>query len=485
MDSVRELVSASRVAWLRSEGSDAWAALDRADALTVPGSVDELRAMAGRARILASAERLSEALELSERCLSRAGTHCDNPDAAGPIADATVTAATCRGLLHPSDPTIQERSLRELQAVAASAKSIRAGKDDELDVAVERAVSNALGIELARAEAGTGTRGESHSEAWTAVARARSVIEMTSGAGTVLRQAVDLSFATGDWERGWDYVHQAVDREGARNERVALLAKAALLAWERGLLIPAQELGERCVQSSVGADLPWVRLYAYLGGVVAAAAGGGNVKNALNSYRLSTTIAGHRSRPHRAWEAAQVALDAGTDTDQIRSFLRSVLPAGMPSWLDHLTSAVLADADEHAPGPADLDAALELPLSPGGRARILIVRARDHRREDRKNSAVLDLHTARQLLHAWPGRITDTIERELAVIGTLTSPTPAQSRVLALMLEGWSNERIAAKLGCSPRTVAVHVSAMLAASGASSRTDLVAHELCCRITESR
>lgn len=105
-------------------------------------------------------------------------------------------------------------------------------------------------------------------------------------------------------------------------------------------------------------------------------------------------------------------------------------------------------------------------------------------RQDRRNSAVLDLHTARQLLHAWPGRIVDDIDRELEVLGTLTSRTPAQDRVLTLMMEGWSNERIAATIGCSARTIAVHVSAMLASSGASSRTDLVAHELCRRISAS-
>jgi DNA-binding NarL/FixJ family response regulator len=74
---------------------------------------------------------------------------------------------------------------------------------------------------------------------------------------------------------------------------------------------------------------------------------------------------------------------------------------------------------------------------------------------------------------------------ELAV-GTLAFPstamipvsgpsriTPAECRVLALMLQGSSNGAIATALLLSPRTVEGHVSALLQKTGCRSRTQLV------------
>jgi DNA-binding CsgD family transcriptional regulator len=51
--------------------------------------------------------------------------------------------------------------------------------------------------------------------------------------------------------------------------------------------------------------------------------------------------------------------------------------------------------------------------------------------------------------------------------------TPAEKRVLALMLQGSSNGAIACCLECSRRTVEGHVSALLQKTGCRSRTQLV------------
>lgn len=52
--------------------------------------------------------------------------------------------------------------------------------------------------------------------------------------------------------------------------------------------------------------------------------------------------------------------------------------------------------------------------------------------------------------------------------------TPRQSAVLALVAQGESNRTVAARLGCSEKTVELHVSALLAKTRCASRSQLVA-----------
>jgi len=61
----------------------------------------------------------------------------------------------------------------------------------------------------------------------------------------------------------------------------------------------------------------------------------------------------------------------------------------------------------------------------------------------------------------------------MACLSRLMMISPAEQRVLALLLEGGSNRCIAARLGLSPRTVESHISAMLEKSGCRSRSQLV------------
>jgi DNA-binding CsgD family transcriptional regulator len=51
--------------------------------------------------------------------------------------------------------------------------------------------------------------------------------------------------------------------------------------------------------------------------------------------------------------------------------------------------------------------------------------------------------------------------------------TPRQREVLGLMAAGLSNKEAAIELGCSPRTVEIHRSALLARLGARSTADAV------------
>jgi DNA-binding NarL/FixJ family response regulator len=52
--------------------------------------------------------------------------------------------------------------------------------------------------------------------------------------------------------------------------------------------------------------------------------------------------------------------------------------------------------------------------------------------------------------------------------------TPRQSAVLALVAQGESNRTVATRLGCSEKTVELHVSALLAKTRCASRAQLVA-----------
>jgi DNA-binding CsgD family transcriptional regulator len=52
--------------------------------------------------------------------------------------------------------------------------------------------------------------------------------------------------------------------------------------------------------------------------------------------------------------------------------------------------------------------------------------------------------------------------------------TPRQSAVLALVAQGESNRTVASRLGCSEKTVELHVSALLAKTRCASRAQLVA-----------
>ncbi len=59
----------------------------------------------------------------------------------------------------------------------------------------------------------------------------------------------------------------------------------------------------------------------------------------------------------------------------------------------------------------------------------------------------------------------------------LLTISPAEYRVLLLLLQGASNRSIAAQLRLSPRTVESHVSTMLEKTGCNSRTQLVLWQL--------
>lgn len=74
----------------------------------------------------------------------------------------------------------------------------------------------------------------------------------------------------------------------------------------------------------------------------------------------------------------------------------------------------------------------------------------------------------------------------MACIKRLLTISPAEQRVLAVLLQGHSNSRIASQLRLSPRTVESHISAMLEKTSCRSRSQLLlwalqqqAHQAAC------
>lgn len=61
----------------------------------------------------------------------------------------------------------------------------------------------------------------------------------------------------------------------------------------------------------------------------------------------------------------------------------------------------------------------------------------------------------------------------MACIERLLTVSPAERRVLTLLLQGCSNRAIAAQLQLSPRTVESHVSTMFEKTGCRSRSQLL------------
>ena len=263
----RELLHRSRAAWRAGHGDEAWALLDEAEGLQDAAPSLPAEVLAVRAGVLLLAERMVEAATTADRALASAsavGGHDRQLLLAA--ADARVTKASA--LVGSAD----RASVDQLAAALELLDEVALDPDLADTTPAARAVNNALNLRL---EA-LGPRlhdTASQVEAWTRVGEARALTAGWRDHGSILRQAVDLAFSTGQWERGWDYAHRQLEAEHERNEQVAVLAKAAHLAWHRGMLPEARQLGTGARALSVAVDHPWVRTYAYLGGVLAAVAG--------------------------------------------------------------------------------------------------------------------------------------------------------------------------------------------------------------------
>ena len=84
---------------------------------------------------------------------------------------------------------------------------------------------------------------------------------------------------------------------------------------------------------------------------------------------------------------------------------------------------------------------------------------------------------AGHFLAVFPDRLPDPERDAIARAPALASQwhlTPRQTAVLALVAEGSTNRAVAQRLGCSEKTIELHVSALLAKTRCATRSQLVA-----------
>lgn len=420
-------------------------------------------------QLVESGTLAAEAIERGEQLLTDRSITQNGPTWEA-VADARVTLASlAEGGPHPATDETVASALTTLDRVARDPVLSRTPT-------AARAINNALSIRLHLARDLLHTT-DGQVEAWMHVSESRTLIRDCPDQGAVLRQAVDLGMRCGQWERAWSSAREQIADETERNELIAVLAKAALLAWHREDRQQARALGQRAQSLSVAVDHPWVRTYAYLGGVIAATCGSGAVESALTGYARCTSIDGHATRPDRAWLAAWVALDSGHPVDQVKAFLRETLPGGLHQSNTDQASVLFADARGHDVDAVVAERILSSSASLPDQARVHLALARTHRRQARPTAAAVELMRARSLLAYWPGWLLARVKEEAVLAEEPVRATAAQRQVLDLLAEGLSNQQIAALLGLSTRTVAVHVGALLKANDQASRTGLVARHL--------
>ncbi|GAB3538408.1 hypothetical protein GCM10027403_24760 [Arthrobacter tecti] len=468
---VRAMIVLSQLAWLEGHVSETWTLL--ADAHHIAASpVAELLVTAARAAAELRAERYEESIASAETAISRASGLGDAL-AARARDDAAVTLASCSATRSNPD----EGQIAELDRLSNPATDLGAA-------ARTRAINNSLVALL-------GQENLPAAAAWSLYDRAHARARLFGGKSllSIARQGMDLAARTGEWERGWAIGTGHIETEASRSERVAIAAKLAQFAFARGLVAEAASWGRRARSESTAIDVVWVRVYAYLGGVVAAAASGGSVEHALNEYRNCMSPTSHAQRAGRAWEAAEVALTAGTDAAVVVRFLERVVPGGAVDNLWPATKAyaqaVLKDHSGVEASSGELVAVRDRIgyRNAVWRATLQAQLVCAYRREGRHTAAALALAEGQRLVDRWPGRLRDELH-QLSV--TEVSQPPAlstrQAQILELILEGASNRNISETLSIAERTVAVHVSEILARTGHASRTALAVAELRRRLT---
>ncbi len=464
----------AQLRWHAGDPAGQWSALREALRLLgddQPDTPAAARVHAAWSRALMRAERGSETVAAADRALAaaeRAGEHSAWRNALTDKATALCEQADAAG-----DPDLRATGL------ALFTDAERACEQAGDLVTLGRALNNSLGARLADRPA------TEQWAVWEATWQRASRLGLHPSLGKIVRHAVDLAYETGQWDRGWRTVTARLPEETEPVERVVLAAKAALLALEADRVDEATALAERSTHEATGMDQFWAVLYVALLDVALTSRTGpaARTTRALSRYRAAVSPADHARRPHRAATAAIWALDGGVPPPAVRGFLSAVLPDGLPDRLADEMELALAEAagdDEHAvlAGQRALERADEVPVHAVWRADTLTRLGRSLLRLGRAAEARNAADEACGLLAAWPGtRLAAARSLREAAGRTEPALTPREREVRDLVAQGLSNQEAADKLGISPRTVAVHVSRLLAKTGATSRTELAVRHL--------
>ena len=324
------------------------------------------------------------------------------------------------------------------------------------------------------------------------LARARDLgIERTMGAMLAVN-TVDAQFALGQWDAADELLDRALDFDPAPSFRVFLrVAKLRSSLWRDGVRSATTLLGqwrggmriliERYVQVRMNVGTVTAEILAAAGDPHAA-------WDVLVPLLKETTPAPGWTLPMAGTAARILAqrrrASAGPLADE-EALLRASL-AGDAGWPTHPIWSSIIDA-ELAHGVGDSPAAWTAVLGRDDLHRVTVVTvllARlAHGRAlvdsgDRAAAAheieALRSDAARQGIPTIAGFAEQLAVRAgLAAAAATTELTAREEQVLELVALGRTNGQIAAELFISPKTVSVHVSAILRKLGAASRTEAV------------
>ncbi|WP_432844144.1 LuxR C-terminal-related transcriptional regulator [Dactylosporangium sp. CA-092794] len=402
--------------------------LDRAAA--IGGSpASQARQRAAEAESALRLEDAAAALPLAQAALA-AAEQADVP--VGPVSVTLGTALALTGA--------HERGVALLRA----ARQLATRERDP--VTIGRAVHNLVAVSLPRLGEVLGWR--LFDEAMATIARYG--LEFCAGRTTTL--GVKHALRTGDLTRAESLVWSRLPIEGDPVERVRFIARAGLLALERGDDPLAVRMLARA--DGEGRESGLVRVLR-----VAVAARGVHPADPAEVLRDCVGRCG----PARLAEAARWALHGGVPAATVEEHVadppdRLRLLLAVAAGRDAAAVGLLAEALGDAPERAE-QAAVHTAVA---HALVRLGRAGEARRHAERAVA---------LLAHWPGwRLAEaeTLLHSLRAGGDLTA---RELEVLGCLAAGMTNQQVASSLGISIRTVTVHVSNLLRKTGAASRTE--------------
>jgi DNA-binding CsgD family transcriptional regulator len=299
----------------------------------------------------------------------------------------------------------------------------------------------------------------------------------------------------GDLDRTCRQLDLWRQREDDRVEIVAVHTIAGALALEQGDESAAAAALREATAAAEGLPSRALAWAAELDIGVSAHGGADEAAAALD--RLTARLAVHGDDGHPAPPAeieaigALWALWAGVPAARVRAFLDEVLVDDVRArrdvaWRAHAEAALLEAEGDHDGAIASYRASLAAERPPRWacwRADAHLGLARCLLATGRPDEALGAAEAAASLLEHWPGWRLDRATALVRRLSTAVEPggagglTARELEVLALVAEGLTNRQIAERLYISAKTAAVHVSNILAKTGAASRTEAAAWAL--------
>jgi len=185
-----------------------------------------------------------------------------------------------------------------------------------------------------------------------------------------------------------------------------------------------------------------------------------------------------RRNTRRRISAGEPDSDAPPDLGQAQD---AHVPTPDAAELDRIAPAALAAALEAIPSPAFVLRQPGAVLHANERGRAMLAAEHDRVKTFLHNLSPPPRGPSRYALDDAPEHqlvVVHDLERDararLAAVTRRWGLTPRQSAVLELVAQGDSNRTVAGRLGCSEKTVELHVSALLAKTRCASRSQLVA-----------